>query len=214
MSAEVPPMSIVMTLPVSQAWPVQRPPMTPPAGPDRRRPIGRSTAFSMVEMPPFDCMTRTMARMPAALRRPSRLVESPIPLRAPTASMSSPRQRPRRDCTCRLSPVQFAFRLTSSKSSSRRCRAVESSPKRSCGEASGPSRSTLRATCPVRSRSSSGSVSRKLPASISGADRVSWRCGLAGPVMAPVRLMEVWLIQSAERSTSTLPSCRRRVMPE
>ena len=46
MSAEVPPMSMVMTLPVPQASPVQRPPITPPAGPDSSSPTGRLRASS------------------------------------------------------------------------------------------------------------------------------------------------------------------------
>ena len=71
MSADVPPMSMVMTLPVSQAWPVQRPPMTPPAGPDRSKPTGRADEFSTVEMPPFDCMMRTSASTPFSRSRSS-----------------------------------------------------------------------------------------------------------------------------------------------
>ena len=65
-------MSMVMTSPVSQCPPVQRPPITPPAGPESSRPIGRSEEFSIVEMPPFDCMIRTIASTPFSRSRFSR----------------------------------------------------------------------------------------------------------------------------------------------
>ncbi len=69
MSADVPPMSMVMTSATPQACPVARAPMTPPAGPDSSRPTGRAIEFSTVEMPPFDCMIRTGACMPPSRSR-------------------------------------------------------------------------------------------------------------------------------------------------
>ena len=75
MSADVPPMSMVMTLSLPQLSPVQRPPMTPPAGPDSSRPIGSSLRIlARVEMPPFDCMMRTIASMPLSRSRRSRFL--------------------------------------------------------------------------------------------------------------------------------------------
>ena len=62
-------MSMVMMLSLPQCPPVQRPPITPPAGPESSRPIGSSLEFSMVEMPPFDCMMRTIA-LDAVLAQP------------------------------------------------------------------------------------------------------------------------------------------------
>ena len=73
MSAEVPPMSMVMTLGVSASFDSDRPPITPPAGPLIRILIGFLEQPSMVEMPPFDWMTRTLAGKPASRSLPSRL---------------------------------------------------------------------------------------------------------------------------------------------
>jgi len=55
-----------------QLSPGQRPRITPPQA-HSSRPIGNSLALSMVEMPPFDCMVRTIALMPFWRSRPSRL---------------------------------------------------------------------------------------------------------------------------------------------
>ena len=75
-------MSMVMRLSRPQLSPVQRPPITPPAGPESRSPIGRSREFSSVEMPPFDCMMRTFALTPSCRSRASRLFEIGGGLRA------------------------------------------------------------------------------------------------------------------------------------
>ena len=64
MSAEVPPMSTVMRLSLPQSMPSERPPMTPPAGPDIRMLTARFEQASMVEMPPFDWIRRSAAPKP------------------------------------------------------------------------------------------------------------------------------------------------------
>ena len=72
MSAEVPPMSTVMTFGTPAISPSEAPPMTPPAGPDIRMRIGRLAQASTVETPPFDCMIRSFEPTPAPRRRDSR----------------------------------------------------------------------------------------------------------------------------------------------
>ena len=69
MSADVPPMSTVMRLRLSQSSPSERPPMTPPAGPDMRMLTARFEHASTVEIPPFDWMRRRFAwnPLPASL---------------------------------------------------------------------------------------------------------------------------------------------------
>ena len=47
--------------------PSARPPITPPAGPDIRMPTAFCEQFSTVAMPPFDWMTRKLARNPFSL---------------------------------------------------------------------------------------------------------------------------------------------------
>ena len=64
MSADVPPMSTVMRLRLSQSSPSERPPITPPAGPDMRMLTARFEHASTVEIPPFDWMRRRFAWNP------------------------------------------------------------------------------------------------------------------------------------------------------
>ncbi len=74
MSAEVPPISTVIRLCASDLSPAQRPPLTPPAGPDMRIVTGRSAAPARVVTPPFDCITRIWASMPFSRSAVSRLL--------------------------------------------------------------------------------------------------------------------------------------------
>ena len=64
MSAEVPPMSTVMRFRLPHSSPSERPPMTPPAGPDMRMLTARFEHASTVEIPPFDWMRRRFALNP------------------------------------------------------------------------------------------------------------------------------------------------------
>ena len=74
MSAEVPPMSTVMRFERPQSMPSARPPITPPAGPDIRMPTAFCAHVSTVAMPPFDWMTRRLARKPLSLSLLCRLL--------------------------------------------------------------------------------------------------------------------------------------------
>ena len=63
-SAEVPPMSTVMRLLLPHSNPSERPPMTPPAGPDASKLTALRELVSTVVMPPFDWMMRRLAPKP------------------------------------------------------------------------------------------------------------------------------------------------------
>ena len=80
MSAEVPPMSTVMTLSAPARSPSARPPMTPPAGPDMRMLTARFEHASTVETPPFDWMSRRFARNPWRASWSRRLVRYTVVL--------------------------------------------------------------------------------------------------------------------------------------
>ncbi len=66
--AVVPPMSKVMILGRSLARASAWAPTTPPAGPDSMMFIGRSAAAVSLLRPPFDCISRRRAGMPAPSR--------------------------------------------------------------------------------------------------------------------------------------------------
>ena len=74
MSAEVPPISTVIRLLRPHRMPSARPPITPPAGPDIRMPTAFCEQVSTVAMPPFDWMTRKLARKPFSVSRFCRLL--------------------------------------------------------------------------------------------------------------------------------------------
>ena len=75
MSAEVPPMSKVMSLRRPESSPVQRPPRTPAAGPESRVTTGRSETVRTVATPPLELMTWSSAETPASsMRAPMRFM--------------------------------------------------------------------------------------------------------------------------------------------
>ena len=67
MSADVPPISSVMTLLMRVSFVVQIAPSTPPTGPDSSRFTGFSCADSAEATPPKDCMRCTFARYPCSV---------------------------------------------------------------------------------------------------------------------------------------------------
>ena len=74
MSADVPPMSKVMSLRRPESSPVHRPPRTPAAGPESRVTTGRDTVRT-VATPPFELMTWSSAETSASfMRSPIRLM--------------------------------------------------------------------------------------------------------------------------------------------
>jgi hypothetical protein len=66
MSAEVPPISSVMTFSKPAMRPAQIPPINPATGPDMSSETGRASAERVPTVPPDDCMSWTSLRNPAS----------------------------------------------------------------------------------------------------------------------------------------------------
>ena len=66
MSAEVPPMSSVITFSWPAIRPAQMPPIRPATGPDMSSETGRALAERAPTVPPLDCMSWTSLRKPAS----------------------------------------------------------------------------------------------------------------------------------------------------
>ena len=65
---------MVIILEILFCLPVAFAPITPPAGPDSNSPIGLSDEFSIVEIPPFDCIILTWQPIPLDFKRVLRLL--------------------------------------------------------------------------------------------------------------------------------------------